>query len=378
MTDVITKSLYVHIPFCKVKCPYCGFYSKPVGSKSDTGKYINAVIKEIESLDIIPDKIKTIYLGGGTPTILPLNDLYKMMGYLSEKFVFVEEFTIETNPSNTSRINWKELRNFGINRVSVGIQSLINNELKYLARPYKAESIPDYIDSILRTGIDNIAGDLIFAIPGSTIENWKYTLAEIAKLPLKHISAYSLSFDTGTYFTKMKESGKIIAVDDETDREMYTTAIDLLRAEGFEQYEISNFAKDNFKCRHNLTYWRNEGYVGAGASAGSFHNMIRSENIPNVESYINHIENNTSHKTYENKINALSYASETAILQLRTNCGVDIDDFKAKTGFDILEMFNGEISANVEKKLLQIKNGSLSLTPNAYPIADSVLCDFAR
>ncbi len=365
-------SLYLHIPFCHGKCPYCGFYSKPIG-RFDTARYINAVIAEIESAHLTASDVKTIYIGGGTPTILPHEHLQKLLDHLSANFTAVEEFTIETNPAT----NLKPIFSSGINRVSVGVQSFIDDELKLLGRGYCCDDVFTAIDTIGQYGIDNISIDLIFALPGSNCDKWQYSLQKAVSLPVKHISAYSLSFDEGTHFSKLLSQGRIAAVDDQIDRAMYITAIDTLAAEGFEQYEISNFARPGFQCRHNLSYWNNTDYVGIGASAGSFHNSMRSENIADIDGYIDAIEKGHSAKAYSREINGREYACETAILMLRKREGIDIGQFQKQTGLDLLNTFALEIADNIKKGMLEIKAGRLCLTQSALPIADNILCDFA-
>jgi oxygen-independent coproporphyrinogen III oxidase len=373
---MITNSLYIHIPFCRQKCPYCGFYSEPV-NRHNTRRYIDAVIKEILSYDLNAADIKTIYIGGGTPTIVPEKTLMRLLEFIAANFPAVEEFTIETNPSRHCRPNWENLAALGINRVSVGIQSLIPRELELLAREYKPADISDYLEQILNQGISNIAADLIFALPGSSLKSWDYTITEAAKLSVKHISAYSLSYDEGTPFSRLRESGVIETVDEETDRQMYNKAIETLAAAGFGQYEISNFAQRGFQCRHNLTYWHNKGYIGVGAAAGSFHNHIRSENIADIKQYTAAIENGLPVKAFEDEIRGRAYACETAVLTLRTTQGIDIAAFEEQTGFDLLQTFPDEIERNISLNLLENKNGRISLNASAAAIADGILCDFA-
>ncbi len=365
-------SLYIHIPFCRGKCPYCGFYSKPLG-KFDTARYIGAVIAEIKSVGLKAADVRTIYIGGGTPTILPPRQLGKLLDYLTANFTAVEEFTIEANPAT----DLTPIFSSAVNRVSVGVQSFIDDELKMLGRRYCCDDVYAAIDNIGKYGIANVSIDLIFALPASSLDKWRYNLQKAVSLPVKHISAYSLSFDEGTHFSKLLRDGRIAAVDDETDRTMYVATIDALAAAGFAQYEISNFARLGFECRHNLAYWNNTDYVGIGASAGSFHNSVRSENIADIDGYIDAIENGRSAKAYVREIKGREYACETAILMLRKREGIDIGQFQQQTGIDLLDAFAAEIADNVKKGMLEIKAGRLCLTADALPIADNILCDFA-
>lgn len=367
-------SLYIHIPFCSGKCPYCGFYSKPIAG-FDTARYISAVITEINSQQICERDVRTIYLGGGTPTTLPEQQLMRLIDFLCRRFTVVEEFTIETNPSTPNNRS-REIFSHGINRVSIGVQSLCDKTLRFLGRRYGSGDIPAAIDTIASHGISNIAIDLMFAIQGCDMPQWLQTLRQAAAMPVRHISAYSLSFDEGTRFSQLLAAGDIRAVDEQTDRDMYLAAIEILTNAGFAHYEISNFAKQGAQCKHNLAYWNNTDYIGIGAAAGSFHNKVRSENIADINGYIDAVEKGLPPKQYTKLTTGQEYAGQTAVLMLRKRDGLAIDEFAAQTGLNPLEIFAAQIQSNISKNMLKMDNGRIYLTHAALPIADSVLCDF--
>ena len=375
-SDYPSVSLYVHLPFCEGKCPYCGFYSVPVAN-CDTRRYIEAVIKELKGYNLDSKAIKTVYIGGGTPTILPQEDLQLLLEALCEKTAGEIEFTIETNPKTSDFQNWRLLKDLGVNRASVGVQSFNDSELKTLGRRYKAADVYRYLDILQQAEIENISLDLIFASPEGNMGSWLDTLQKAIRLPVKHISAYSLSFDEGTAFTKLLKQGKMKALPQAIELEMYERAIDFLEDGGFLQYEISNFARKGFECKHNLTYWQNRDYIGLGASAGSFYKGYRSENFADMGRYIEAIEGASSPKSYLEKIEGKTLACETAVLMLRTAQGINPDIFKHQTGFCIRQTFASEIDENVAKGMLEVSAGAIRLTKAAIPIADSVICDFA-
>jgi oxygen-independent coproporphyrinogen-3 oxidase len=219
---------------------------------------------------------------------------------------------------------------------------------------------------------------LIFAIPGSNLQNWRQTLKKAIQSDVQHISAYSLTYEKGTPLEKTKSAGKVKAVDEELDRKMYETAIEELIMGGFEHYEISNFAKAGFQCRHNLTYWKNEYYLGIGPAAASYIGDLRTENISDIDKYIKYVEQNKEVAVEKIKIGPLEKASQTAVLNLRLIEGINLTEYKQKTGFCFYALFGQSIEKNLKLNFLKLKEDRLGLTANALPIADSVLSDFAQ
>ena len=210
------------------------------------------------------------------------------------------------------------------------------------------------------------------------MKSWKETLKRAIQSNIQHISAYSLTFEKNTPLERIKSAGRLKAVDEEADRKMYETAIEALTNGGFEHYEISNFAKAGFQCRHNLTYWKNDYYLGIGPSAASYIGDYRVESVSDIEKYVECVEQNKEPVAERIKISATEKALQTAVLNLRLLEGIDLAGYKEKTGFDVFELFGSSIEKNLELKFLQLKDDRLSLTANALPIANSVLCDFAQ
>ena len=380
----LPKSVYIHIPFCKSKCSYCGFFSKPA-NQYDVKRVLNAEIAELKKSSF-SKPVSTLYIGGGSPASVGCEILCSFLSKVVELTGAAGEFTVEINPADADEKLLKELFELGVNRVSIGVQSFCDNELAFLGRGYSAKQAEKIIGAAEIIGFKNIGIDLIFAVPGSNLKNWRQTIKKAIRSSVQHISAYSLTYEKNTPLEKTKLSGKIKTVDEDTDRKMYETVIKTLTNAGFEHYEISNFAKPGFKCRHNLTYWKNEHYLGVGPAAASFSGDYRIENISDIDKYVECIESDREpaadfgelSRGEKIKITPSEKASQTAVLNLRLLEGIDLAGYKEKTGFDIFELFSSSIEKNLELKFLQLKDDRLSLTANALPIADSVLCDFAQ
>ncbi len=377
MIDInLLKSVYIHIPFCKSKCLYCGFFSKPA-NQYDVKRVLNTEIVELKKSSF-QKPTQTLYIGGGSPTSVGREILCEFLSKIIELTGKADEFTVEVNPADADESLLVNLKNIGVDRISVGAQSFIQSELDFLGRNYSVEELEGTIKNAKQAGFTNVSIDLIFAIPGSDLKSWRQTLEKAIQSGIQHISAYSLTYEKNTPLEKTKSAGKIKAIDEETDRKMYETAIEELAMGGFEHYEISNFAKPGFKCRHNLTYWKNEYYLGIGPAAASCIDDWRTENISDIDKYVECIENNKETAAEKIKINRAEKASQTAVLNLRLVEGIDLTEYKQKTGFNVYELFKQSIKKNLKLNLLQFKNNRLSLTKQALPIADSVLCDFAQ
>jgi len=368
----LAKSVYVHIPFCKSKCLYCGFFSKPP-AQFDTQKLLNAEIEELKNSSFAKP-VKTLYIGGGSPASV---GSVALCGFLSEITKLTgqpEEFTVEINPADVNELFLRKLFEISVNRISIGVQSFNEDELVFLGRRYTPAQVEQTIKTCKKIGFQNISIDLIFAVPGSNLNTWHQDLLRAVRNDVQHISAYSLTYETNTPLEKIKSLGKIKIVNEELDRLMYERAIWLLGQEGFQQYEISNFAKPGFECRHNLTYWQNDFYIGIGPAACGYIEGLRTENINDIEKYIEQ-EDKAGEKT---EIMPVEKACQTAVLGLRLIRGIDITEYKQKTGFDIFELFKNSIDKNLKLNLLQLNENRLSLTQQALPMADSVLSDFAE
>ena len=376
MTDKTNETaLYVHIPFCTVKCRYCGFYSEPIANH-DSGRLVSAIIREMSQYDL-GKAVKTVYIGGGSPSCLPREQLLRLVGEITRQCPAVEEFTIEVNPGQVENKIFSQLLRLGVNRLSIGAQSFNQNELVFLGRGHSVNDIDRTVREAKAAGFENISLDLIFAVPNSTLKSWRHSLKSAVDSDVQHISAYSLTYEKATPLQKAVENGEVIPIDEETDRAMYEMAIDELAKAGFRQYEISNFAKSGFECSHNLVYWANKPYVGIGPAAASYWHGKRSSNITDIKKYIEIIEQGGSAVVESETPNDVEIACETAVLNLRRRNGINLTEFKTHTGFDALELFAGPIKRYKEMGLIENTDGRIFLTRGALPIADSVLCDFA-
>jgi oxygen-independent coproporphyrinogen-3 oxidase len=367
-------SLYVHIPLCVRKCPYCGFYSEPAADHNPA-RLVAALAREVRQ-SVADPQVPTVYVGGGSPTCMPMDLLGRLLYEITRRVRGFEEFTVEANPGQVDRPILEFLQNIGVNRLSLGGQSFQPEELKLLGRLHTTEQIIDAVEMARQVGFENIGVDLIFAIPGSTMASWQASLRRAIDLGVTHISAYALTYEANTPLTRDRDAGRITPIDEETDRQMYELAIDMLTDAGFEHYEISNFARPGFACRHNLGYWANRPYHGVGPSAASHIDHKRCTRIADIRRYIETIENDLDPVAETQETTPLEFACETAVLNLRRIRGIDRAEFRATTGYDVMDLFAGVIADGVDRGLLEADAG-IRLTRRALPIADSVLCDFS-
>lgn len=367
--------LYLHIPFCVRKCPYCAFYSEPV-DRYNPEAVIDAMFMELERY-AITGPVETIYIGGGSPTCLPPQLLVETVVSLVSQFKGVKEFTIECNPAQADLRLLKDLCTLGVNRVSIGAQSFDDLELRTLGRIHNASHIAQAVTMAKEAGFANISLDLIFATPASTLRTWRQSLAAAIALDVAHISAYSLTIEKNTPYERDVCSGRLTLPDEQTERTMHTIARDMLQKAGFDQYEISSFAKPGFECLHNLRYWKNLPVIGIGPSAAGWYRGRRTTNVADVDSYIRIIEAGESAYEQEQSPTAEEAARETAVLNLRMIEGLDLIAFARQTGFNALELFAEAIAAHTRSGLLEQTPTHLRLTEKGLSFADTVACDFA-
>ena len=367
--------LYVHVPFCQSKCRYCGFYSEPIDNYN-AESFVAAVLSEIDRYESC-QLIGTVYIGGGSPSCLPAGLLLQLVKGITSRWNSFSEFTVEANPGQVNESALKQLREAGVNRLSIGGQSFDQGELDFLGRDHSVSCIERAVKMGRDAGFENINVDLIFAVPGSTLKSWRHSLDAAINLGVEHISAYSLTYENNTPLQKGIAAGTVLPVDEETDRAMYEMAIDELAKADLNQYEISNFAKRGCECMHNLTYWANQPYIGIGPAAGSYGQGRRTTNVADIKAYIKAVECNEDVIAQSQTPNRLETACETAVLNLRRRCGIDIKEFKERTGFNITKLFSEPISRYQQLGLIEATSRSIALTREALGIADSVLCDFS-
>jgi len=334
------------------------------------------MITEMERLEP-GDCIKTIYIGGGSPSALEREHLLRLVARAKQRCPAAEEFTVEVNPGQVDMELLNELHTAGVNRLSIGAQSFIQRELDFLGRGHTVVCTRRVVRQGRSAGFDNISLDLIFAVPGTGLDSWKHNLRSAIELLPDHISAYGLSYEDGTPFSKDLAAGLLEAVDEDTDREMYELTIDELEQAGINQYEISNFARHGFECRHNLNYWANGSYAGIGPGATSYLHGTRSSNFADIDKYVRAVMSDTSTVASSETLSDLERACETAVLNLRRRRGIDLAQFKSQTGYDALQLFAEPIQRYLKLGLIEQNPGKISLTRQALGIADSIFCDFA-
>lgn len=368
--------IYVHIPFCLSKCPYCDFYSI-VYDSSLAQEYVSSLLKEIRLFSKVQaQKIKadSIYFGGGTPSILKPSQLASILEALFSSFNIKEssEISLEANPGTLIEKRVKEIKSLGINRVSLGIQSLADEELKALGRVHtRDEAIKSY--QLLRVYFENISLDLIFGIPGQTQKSWERCLREVVKLKPEHLSTYCLTIEEGTPFYRLRKDKKLSLPDEEVIRKMYLKAIDLLKSRGYIHYELSNFAREGRECRQNLKYWRGEEYIGFGAGAHSYLNGVRRGNIKKVDDYIKRCREDISVIDFEERLTLSQKINEFILLGLRRIEGIDLKKLKEYLNFDLEKEKKEVLRDLIDKNLLEKAKGVLRLTRKGIPVTDSVM-----
>jgi putative oxygen-independent coproporphyrinogen III oxidase len=367
--------LYIHVPFCRSKCRYCGFYSEPIVGH-DAAAVVRAMMAEMERHEL-SEGISTIYIGGGSPSSLTPEHLLRLVCHAAQRCPAATEFTVEINPGQVDMELLGGLRKAGVNRLSVGAQSFIQPELDFLGRGYAVNCIGEAVRQAGAAGFDNVSLDLIFAVPGSCLDSWKHNLRAAVALTVNHISAYSLTYEDHTPLAKDVAAGLVQPVDEDTDRAMYELTIDELAQAGIDQYEISNFAKPGFECRHNLNYWANGSYTGVGPGATSYLKGTRSTNYADIDKYVQIITTGASATESSETLAGRQRACETAVLNLRRRRGIDLAEFRNRTGFDPMQLFAEPIRTHQERELIEENGGRIFLTRQALGIADAILCDFA-
>lgn len=323
-------SLYFHIPFCATKCRYCGFYSTRYDI-SQADAFLAALEKEMY---FRPDEINsgdfdTVYVGGGTPTVLSVDQMQRLLRMIREHARLRKnaEFTVEANPNSLTPAMLSFFREQGVNRISIGVQSFFPDILAWLGRTHTAAEAERAVESSKKAGFVNISLDLIYGVPGISSGMWRETIKKAIGLRPTHISAYSLSVDEGSKLQHEMRSHVTVLPDDDLIAEQYEDVVGILEEAGYNQYEISNFCLPRFECRHNLNYWNRGEYVGLGPGAWSFRGTIRKRNIADTNAYIRTLDQELLPSDFEENLDRVQAASETVFLGLRKTEGIDLDAF---------------------------------------------------
>ena len=368
--------IYIHIPFCKKLCSYCDFYH--IMSLSDNQIYIDALIKEAEiRKDYTRNEIiSSIYFGGGTPSILSTSQLKNILDNLPQ-FYRIDpdcEVTIEINPDDADKEYLKGLKDLDFNRISLGIQSWNDRDLKLLNRRHNTARAVEALEETFKTGFSNVTIDLIYGIPGMTTKDWSANLDISFSFDIKHLSAYHLTGEPGTVFWKMKERGAFKEIDEEESNAQFNLLIEKSVSNGFVHYEISNFGKPGFFSRHNANYWKQVNYIGLGPSAHSFNGYSRQWNIKDLKKYIKSI--NTGTQFFEKEeLDHKTQFNEYIMTSLRTMWGIDLDyvDNKfEKKGYDYLINLAGKF---IDYGMMKHENKTLVLTNQGKMISDNIISE---
>lgn len=361
--------LYIHIPFCKKKCYYCDFISYP-NKDNCADEYIDTLIKEYKNYKAEEYTIKTIYIGGGTPSYINSKKIKRLLKEIDIRNA--EEITIEVNPGTVTREKLIDYKEAGINRISIGLQSTKDNLLKNIGRIHTYNEFLQTYNLAREVGFTNINIDLMLALPGQSIEDLKESVEKILNLNPEHISVYSLILEEGTKLYDLIESGTYALPEDETERKMYWLVKDMLESKGYKHYEISNFAKEGFESKHNTDCWKQKEYVGIGAAAHSYLDNRRYSNQEIIEEYIKNYSNKEVHEEQDK----LSKEKEFMILGLRKIKGINISDFKSKFNDNSIYLFREELNKLVNEGLIEIDLDNIRLTSKGLDLANIVWEEF--
>jgi oxygen-independent coproporphyrinogen-3 oxidase len=368
--------IYIHVPFCKQACHYCDFhFSTSLKLKDD---FLKALQREmvLRSSEINED-INTIYFGGGTPSLLNTNEISSILNSLSRCFHIAEttEITLEANPDDLNQKKLKELFAAGVNRLSVGIQSLNDNSLKWMNRAHDSSEARACLELAQSTGFQNISIDLIYGLPGLSLKEWEDELKEAFSYNIQHVSAYCLTVEPNTALGHWVKKGKEKPVDDEAVNNQFQLLIELAEQHGLEQYEVSNFGKSGFYSQHNTSYWHGIPYLGLGPSAHSYIEGKRSWNIANNARYIRSIGDGKLPISTE-VLSKHDLTNEYIMTGLRTKWGIDLERLKNQFGYDIRNDYQGLIKELIEKGLARLDEDQLVLTKSGLFMADGIASDF--
>ena len=377
MSDEKVTSLYVHVPFCAKKCEYCAFYSE-ASSGEVVNRYVDALVRELElvAADLKP---RTIFFGGGTPSLLNLKQWEKILRAMERlNLLGAEEWTVECNPATVSADKAKLLREFGVNRISMGVQSFDENLLERLGRIHSREMVFKSFDILRAAGFDNLNIDLMFAIPGQTMEIWRATLAEATALGSEHLSSYEVIYEEDTPLFAQLNAGEF-SVDEELACAMFDELLSVTAEKGLQQYEIANFAKNlsgaqneipDRACKHNVNYWRGGFFYGLGPSAAGFVRGARTKNFSNTTIYCEQLERGRRAIESSETLSPLARAGELAAFGVRMNAGWPLVDFKQRTGFDLRTEWRTEIEEMIDLGYAHLNNERFQLTRQGLRYAD--------
>ncbi|GFN22527.1 radical SAM family heme chaperone HemW [Thermanaeromonas sp. C210] len=373
-------NLYIHLPFCLRKCNYCDFISFPAVPLPVTVRYLTALGREMEMVASVfrPGKAATVYFGGGTPTYLAADDLVGLMARVAAIFSIEElaEITVEANPGTLTPAKLQALRAAGVNRLSLGAQAFKDELLKTMGRVHGVREIYESFTWARQAGFANISLDLIYGLPGQDLDDWEETLERALELEPEHLSVYGLELAPDTPWGRSYSQGRLLLPDEHDVVAMYWTAREKIQEAGYEHYEISNFARPGFQCRHNLTYWENRPYLGVGAGASSYWGDRRWQNLTSLEAYCRAVEEGQLPAGEEEVLTPHRQRGDTLFLGLRLLRGVSLKEYRERFGEDLLEAYGRELECLSALGLVTVEAGFLRLTEKGLPLANEVFVAF--
>lgn len=406
MTDKATPlrrrplGIYIHVPFCMRKCGYCGFYSIPLREEA-LEEYTKAIESQILNQSFVPREVgdfdvnryfvDSIFLGGGTPSLLSSESMQRILGAVDSVFCIDKEaeITVESNPGSLSLEKLMAYKSAGINRISIGIQSFDDSELLQIGRIHDVDTALKTVEASRKAGFDNLNFDLIFSLPNQTLKRWDKNLKAAINLSPEHLSIYGLQLEEGTEFFERFKNGEFDETSDELDRQMYHQTCDMLKDSEFAHYEISNWSKPGYECRHNLKYWQFIDYLGIGPSAASFLNGFRFEVVSSLTDFMlahkinrdvyrpDEIYTNIFSEVHQNTLK--DSVGEFAFTALRTVDGISFDKFKSEFGVDFMKYYESEKSEledYIELGYLNIDENGIRLTRSGIDISNSIMSLF--
>lgn len=369
--------IYIHIPFCRKLCNYCDFYH--ITAVEDNTEFISALLREASARKsyLGSEAISTVYFGGGTPSVLKAAEAGMILEFMRKNFTVEEqaEITFELNPDDVNASYLKDLEAIGINRISLGVQSWYDEDLKMLNRRHTAEQARQAIEMSSGAGFKNITIDLIYGIPGMSLDRWEENLKRSLNTEIKHLSAYHLTIEPGTVFGKMKEKGLFQEIDEDDSNAQFNLLLEMTESAGFIQYEISNFGKPGFFSIHNTNYWKQVPYLGLGPSAHSFNRYSRQWNVRDVRKYIKYA--GSAHEYFEREeLGLKTKFNEYVMTSLRTMWGIDLEYVEKtfeKEGYDYVVNLAGKF---IGYGLMKQENNTLALTNQGKMISDNIISEF--
>ena len=366
------SGIYIHIPFCKTKCIYCDFFSNVRLDQKD--RYVQALCDEIEIRKeyLGNDPVRTIYFGGGTPSLLNQSDFDRIFDKLNDTFDLSQasEITIEANPDDLSPQYIATLASLPFNRISMGIQSFSDDDLRFLNRRHSAEAAIRAVKECQANGFGNISIDLMYGLPNQTLSDWEKNLETALSLQINHISSYHLIYEEGTKLYRLLESGKLSETDEKISLEMFRMLIRKLVDGGFIHYEISNVGKEGYFSKHNSSYWKGEKYIGLGPGAHSFNLKTRSSNLPDLNKYIN-----KEAKPITEVLTDDEQYNDFILTSLRTMWGISLTDLKERFGSRLFDYCMKQATPYLNRGMLIKQENRLKLSPDGIFISDGIMSD---